>query len=169
MHTTTECQQRLIVLGYLPETYVDNGITKQSDDGRFGERSLDAYNHYRATLGKGPVVQASMAELNVDLFPNEFPLDPPKPRSNPLDNPIIRIGLGILLNQLTKGLIPMNFLTGYKTFIIGGILIICGAVEFFGLQIPGMSGDPATLIMTGIGMITGRLGAKTEAAKVSGQ
>jgi hypothetical protein len=76
----TEIQARLIALGYLAPVDA-NGDTNA--DGKFGEHSLDAYNHFRASIGKGPVVQASMAELNADLFPEEQPAPPPKPVRKP--------------------------------------------------------------------------------------
>ena len=62
----------------------------------------------------------------------------------------------------------MSFLTGYKTFIIGAVMMALGVLELLGIMIPGMTGDPVALIGAGLGMITARLGAKTEAAKVGG-
>jgi len=95
MHNVTEIQQRLISLGYLAP--VDPITRRPNDDGKFGERSLDAYNHFRASKGKGPVVQASMAELNADLFPEEQPAPAPKRQST--------FDLGTLLSliNLVKG------------------------------------------------------------------
>lgn len=69
MHNVTELQRELIRRGYLPAL---NAAGEHSDDGKFGHLSLDAYNHFRASKGKGPVVQASMAELNADLFPEDY-------------------------------------------------------------------------------------------------
>jgi hypothetical protein len=74
MRNVTHIQRRLIELGYLPPVARDGG---RGDDGKFGHDSLDAYNHFRASVGKGPVVQASMAELNADLFPEDQPAAKP--------------------------------------------------------------------------------------------
>jgi hypothetical protein len=75
----TECQQRLIDTGYLPPL---NAKGESNADGKFGHDSLDAYNHFRATMGKGPLLRVSMDELNADLFPTEqrpAPTHVPKP------------------------------------------------------------------------------------------
>ena len=52
-HNVTQIQQRLIALGYL---------AAGEDDGKFGAKSLDAYNHWRASKGAGPVNAASMSD-----------------------------------------------------------------------------------------------------------
>jgi hypothetical protein len=92
MRNITEIQRRLIALGYL---------NANGDDGRFGHMSLDAYNRFRATIGKGPVVQANMAELNADLFPEEHPA----PKTPTLNKPNLFDALGAILSlgSLLKG------------------------------------------------------------------
>lgn len=151
-HTTTDFQRRLIALGYL---------AAGQDDGKFGAISLDAYNHYRAAKGFGPVNGASMAQLDQDLFPEDYA----HPASNPLDNPIVRIGLSVFLSQL-KGL-PM--LTGYKTYASAAVLVIMAiySIVFGDLPLVGHV-DPGSAIMallSGLGLTFARTGAKTEAAK----
>jgi hypothetical protein len=75
VRNVTECQRRLIELGYLE---------KGGDDGKFGHKSLDAFNHYRASLGKPPIIPlVTMEQLNADLFPEEQPATPPKPIRKP--------------------------------------------------------------------------------------
>jgi peptidoglycan hydrolase-like protein with peptidoglycan-binding domain len=145
---------------------------KLAVDGHFGELSRLAVIRFQHSAGiipeSGNPDDATLAALGI---PNLF-APPPAPRFSPLGSPIIRLGVGIVLNQLTKGLIPMNFLTGYKTFIIGGLLIVLGGIELLGWQLPGIPLDPSQgipTIMTGIGLITGRVGSKTEAAKVAGK
>lgn len=94
-HSVTEIQARLSDLGYLPALAPDG---TSNIDGKFGERTLDAYNHYRATLGKGPVVKADYNEVLADLWPDEVP--PP-----PAHKPTIFDELGALLSlvNLAKG------------------------------------------------------------------
>ncbi len=80
MRNVTEIQQRLIDLHYLPPL---NAKGETNADGKFGHDSLDAYNHFRATMGKGPLVKVSMDELNADLFPTEIqPLNPKETTMN---------------------------------------------------------------------------------------
>jgi hypothetical protein len=171
MRNVTECQQRLIVLGYLPAR---NEFGEKNDDGKFGERSLDAYNHFRATLGKGPVVQASMAELNADLFPEEQPA-PPAPKPNPLHDFFTGLATKAVLNHL-KGLPAMNFLSGQKTVITGVLMVVVGGISLvaplIGLgAIPGFDalspGEAWTSITGGFGLIFLRQGVTKEVKKVS--
>ncbi len=151
MRNVTECQQKLIALGYLTPT---NEFGARNDDGRFGERSLDAYNHFRATLGKGPVVAISMAELNADLFPEEQP-PPVKHRNTVFGNLVLNIALAALLPKL-KGLSPMiSFLTGYKTYIAGAAMLLTAVAELAGATIPGSeSFTPLQWFFAGLVTIT---------------
>jgi hypothetical protein len=73
MRNVTECQQRLIELGFLPAL---NAAGQSNADGKFGLVSLDAYNRFRRSHGRAPVQNVSMAELNADLFPEEQPVAP---------------------------------------------------------------------------------------------
>lgn len=99
MRNVTEIQQRLQKLGYLPVG---------EDDGKFGQKSLDAYNHWRASKGAGPVNAASMSQLNIDLFPEEQPGATPRLTPNPVVQAIGALAFRLLLNRLSKGLIPMT-------------------------------------------------------------
>jgi len=52
-------------------------------------------------------------------------------------------------------------LAGYKTYIVGAIMILAGLGEIF-LDIPGMEADGMTLLMEGLAFVGLRLGiAKT--------
>lgn len=160
MRNVTEIQRRLIALGYL---------AAGEDDGKFGHRSLDAYNHFRATLGKGPVVQTSMAELNADLFPEEQPA-PPAPKSNPIQDWLIGLAIKQAVSRL-KGLPQMDFLSGYKTYILAALILLSSAAETFipGLDIPGFSMSIGEAIMVSLALITGRGGAKADVNKALGK
>ena len=140
MHTVAECQRELIRLGFL---------APGEDDGRFGEKSLDAFNHFRATKGLGAVVAASLPLLNALLFPDEAP---PKPKKrNTVFGELLKT---IIINQI-KGQIPMlGFLDGYKAYIVGGVSIVLGALALIGWSIPGVPAIPPAegwqLILTGL-------------------
>lgn len=134
MRNVTEIQRRLIALGYL---------AAGEDDGKFGHRSLDAYNHFRATLGKGPVVQTSMAELNADLFPEEQPA-PPAPKSNPLSDKLTLIGA--VINLLKGKTMTSDQITGLiRTAIIGLAAYLAGKG-----YIPALNPELAATIATAI-------------------
>lgn len=90
MRNVTEIQRKLIALGYL---------APGEDDGKFGHKSLDAFNHYRASLGKPPIIpKVTMEQLNADLFPEEVP-PPALKKPNLFD----QIGAVVSVIQLVKG------------------------------------------------------------------
>jgi peptidoglycan hydrolase-like protein with peptidoglycan-binding domain len=157
MRNVTECQRRLISLGYL---------AAGEDDGRFGEKSLNAFNHYRATKGLGPLVQTSMAELNATLFPEEYRPPAPKPKSSFLQDWLLSLAIkqGV---SLLKGLPIMAFLSGYKTYILAVLIILSAAAEtFVGIDIPGFSMGLGEAFAVGLALISGRAGAKADVAKL---
>jgi hypothetical protein len=136
-------------------------------DGHFGELShlaLIRFQHDHNIPETGNPDTATITALGIpDLF-----AVPVKPRSNPLDNPIVRIGLGILLNQLTKGLLPMNplaILDGAKTYIVGFVCILLGLLAMIGWSIPGLpamdAGQGWQLVLTGLGFLGLRRAMKT--------
>lgn len=161
MRTVTEVQRRLISLGYL---------APGEDDGKFGHITLDAFNHYRASKGLGPVVKTSMDELNRLLFPEDEPPVVPKPkRSNPLadffTNLLVRKGVEIITANL-KGLPIMAFLSGYKTYILAALILLVAAAEtFLGTDVPGFDLSLGDAFMVSLALITGRTGAKADVAK----
>lgn len=94
MRNVTEIQQRLIKLGYL---------AAGEADGKFGPKSLDAYNHWRASKGAGPVNAASLTQLNIDLFPEEQPGAKPRLTPNPVVQAIGWFALKVFLHRLFPG------------------------------------------------------------------
>lgn len=63
----------------------------------------------------------------------------------------------------------MNFLTGYKTYIVAGVLLLICVLQLFGISIPGVPaispGDAIGGILTAFGLTAARAGATHEAAK----
>jgi hypothetical protein len=137
MHNTTECQRKLILLGYLPALDENK---QPNDDGRFGAKSLDAYNHYRATMGKPPAFPPiHLDALNADLFPEEQPAPKPKLTPNPIVQAVGVFVLNTILNQALKGTgITMDFAKISKA-IAGGItgaIATTGTMAVIYLQLP---------------------------------
>lgn len=162
MRNITQIQRRLIERGFMSPIARDGG---EADDGKFGHDSLDAYNRFRASIGKGPLVQASMAELNADLFPEDAP-PVPQPRTNPISDYFTGIAIKAVLSSL-KGRFPM--LTGYKTYLTAGLMIIVAAASLLGVNIGDYHPDPIALFTAAVGIIFARNGAKTEVKKAAGQ
>lgn len=80
-HNTTECQQRLIDLKFLPPLKADG---KSAADGTFGTDSLAAFNRFLAQKGKPPIgpKEWTLTQISAALFPEDAPPPPaPKPPS----------------------------------------------------------------------------------------
>lgn len=124
MRNVTEAQQRLIALGYLAPLD-ENG--KSNADGKFGQRSMDAYNHYRATKGLPPVQQTTMADLNAVLFPEEqAAVTAPTRKPGALD------WLALFFSLSTSKGKPMSWDTVQQIIRIG---LYSGGSFFFGQQV----------------------------------
>ena len=119
MRNVTEIQQRLISLGY--------PVGSAGADGKFGNDTLDAYNHFRAAHGKGPVVKANMDELNADLYPEDAP--PATVRKPSIfDNigtilSIINLARGKQVNQEQIGGVVRALLSAAAGYFVGKGLI----------------------------------------------
>ena len=75
-----------------------------------------------------------------------------------------RVFLRMFGNQLAKRLKKMNFSTGYNTYILAALIILCsGAEAFFGVDIPGFDMDFGTAIATALAVVTARQGARRDA------
>lgn len=114
MRNISEVQKRLITLGYL---------AAGEDDGKFGHKSLDAFNHFRATKGLGPVVQTSLTELNAVLFPEDIPTHPQR-------KTIMGNLLGGVFSGLLKNLLNWQLIQGY---LRSALLAAGGAIGLDGL------------------------------------
>lgn len=99
MRNVTELQRRLITLGFL---------APGGDDGIFGQKSLDAYNHFRASKGNPPHTgMLILAELNADLFPEERPA----PAATPARKPGLTDVLALVFTLFTSKGKPMKWST----------------------------------------------------------
>lgn len=132
MRNVSELQRRLIELGYL---------APGQDDGRFGQVSMDAFNHFLASKGK-PKHEGlvRLDELNAELFPDELP--PPKPAK-----PISQLALLWALFNLWKGnTVTNDQITGLLRTALLGI----GAYLAGKGYIPALTPELAATIATAI-------------------
>ncbi len=72
--------------------------------------------------------------------------------------------------EYLKGLPQMEFLSGFKTYILAGLILLSSAAETFipGLDIPGFSMSIGEAVMVSLALITGRGGAKADVKKALG-
>lgn len=141
MRNVTEIQRRLIALGFL---------APGEDDGRFGQKSLDAYNHWRASKGAPPVNAASLTQLNIDLFPEEQPSAKPRLSPNPVVQAIGLFALKLAFQRITKGQFPM-LTTIDKAWVAGVVAFVCNYIvnHFFHITIDdGTQGLIVNLLVT---------------------
>ena len=163
MRNSTEIQRWLIAQNYLAAVD-DNG--RPNDDGVFGTVSLAAYNRARAAKGLKPHEGIlTLTEINAVLFPEE---QPPAP-TNPLKDWLMGLAIKQAVSHL-KGLPQMEFLSGFKTYILAALILVSAAAETFvpGLDIPGFSMSIGEAIMVSLALVTGRSGAKTDVKKAIG-
>lgn len=81
-----------------------------------------------------------------------------------------RLGLGasaasLFLNALTiilKGLLPMTFLAGYRTYIIAALMLLTGLCGLLGIDVPTFTGHaPGSLVMEALAFFFLRQGLKS--------
>lgn len=147
----SECQQAL----------KDQGFDPGPIDNLGGHLTQAAILKFQAARGLPSTGQLDQQTVNA-LFP--------APASNPLSNPIVQIGLELALPQLLKG-IPMgnifNVLSGAKTYITGVIMILVGAADYAGWNIPGTASWPAAgWIAAGVLAIAGRNAIATSVVSI---
>ncbi len=57
----------------------------------------------------------------------------------------------------------MDILSGYKTYIVGILMLLTGAAQLAGIQVPGFADQNAMqLVMEGFAVVFMRKGLKTE-------
>jgi peptidoglycan hydrolase-like protein with peptidoglycan-binding domain len=119
------------------------GFDAGEADGIFGRQTQAAVTSARAAfgLGAGGVDAALLGRLGL------------APRVDPITNFLLRQALALVLSTL-KGHFPMNFLAGYRTYIIALIMLLTGVAGFLGIDIPSFSGQvPGDLIIQALAFI----------------
>jgi peptidoglycan hydrolase-like protein with peptidoglycan-binding domain len=70
------------------------------------------------------------------------------------------------LPTLLKGLLPMDFLSGYRTYIVAGVMLLTGIAGLVGADIPSVTGQaPGNLVMEALAFFFLRQGLKTDITK----
>jgi len=65
-----------------------------------------------------------------------------------------------------KGLMRMSFLSGYKTYIVAGAMLLAGLAGMLGVDLPSFTGQaPGDLVMEALAFFFLRQGLKTDASK----
>ncbi len=103
------------------------GLYADAIDGIFGHVTRAAVDAARARFGLPPGGVDAMLLAKLSPRPN-WP--------------------AALLPLLMKGLLPMNFLSGYRTYIVAGLMLATGLAGVLGLDIPSFTGQaPGNLVM----------------------
>ena len=116
------------------------GLYSGALDGIFGHATRDAVSAARLRFGlpAGGVDAALLAKLS------------PRPTL-----------VAVLLPTILKGLLPMNFLSGYRTYIIAGAMLLTGLAGVVGIDIPSFTGQaPGNLVMEALAFFFLRQGLK---------
>jgi peptidoglycan hydrolase-like protein with peptidoglycan-binding domain len=135
------------------QALVDHGFDPGAIDGIFGRQTATAVVAAReafALQGSG-VDQALLARLGLLA-------------ANPLSGILAGLTRSLLLSTV-KGLLPMTFLSGYKTYIVAGAMLITGIAGMLGVDIPTFTGQaPGNLVMEALAFFFLRQGLKTDAS-----
>lgn len=128
----------------LQQALAAHGFDLGPADGIFGHATRAAVRQARNSFGleEGGVDQALLDRLG--LAANASPL---------------------LLNALAiilKGLLPMTFLAGYRTYIIAALMLLTGLCGLLGIDVPTFTGHaPGSLVMEALAFFFLRQGLKS--------
>lgn len=147
----------------LQQALADNGFNPGVVDSVYGPATLNAINDARAAYkleGINRVDEALLREFGIL----------PQPQINPLKDWLIGLAIKQVASHL-KGLPQMDFLSGFKTYILAALILLSSAAETFvpGLDIPGYSMGLGEAVMVALALVTGRGGAKADVNKALGK
>jgi hypothetical protein len=137
----------------LQAALADRGFYADTVDGIFGRNTRGAVAAARAAFGMADegVDAALLARLGLAST------------SNPLRDLVLRQVLSFLASQL-KGRLSMNFLSGYRTYIVAAAMLLTGLAGLVGVDIPSFTGQaPGNLVMEALAFFFLRQGLKTGA------
>jgi peptidoglycan hydrolase-like protein with peptidoglycan-binding domain len=123
-------------------------------DGIFGHgtEAAVAAARDRFGLGAGGVDAVLLSRLGLAVAP-----------ANPIQDFMLRQAAALFLSHL-KGLLPMNFLAGYRTYIVAALMLLTGLAGVVGIDIPNFTGQaPGNLVMEALAFFFLRQGLKTGA------
>jgi peptidoglycan hydrolase-like protein with peptidoglycan-binding domain len=136
----------------LQQAMAVQGLYQGTIDGIFGHETRDAVAAARQRFGlsTGGVDQALLQCLGL-ATPNRF------------SGILAKVAGALILSKL-KGLLPMTFLSGYRTYIVAGAMLIAGLAGLLGVDIPSFTGQaPGNLVMEALAFFFLRQGLKTDA------
>ena len=156
----------------LQKALVLNGfdVGKDGTDGKMGTDTIRAVVDAREAYGLDrPTEPRIDIPLLVALGVRSKPT-PPAPKPSPLKDWLISLAIKQGVSHI-KGLPQMDFLSGYKTYILAALILISSAAETLipGLDIPGYSMGLGEAIMVALALVTGRGGAKADVNKALGK
>jgi len=148
----------------------------------FGTKSAATRTLQRALASggfyAGPIdgIFGRLTSAGVDAARKQFGLSPggvdaallkalSPPARDPFGGLLGALARTVFFSQL-KGLIAMTFLSGYKTYIIAGAMLIAGIAGLLGIDIPSFTGQaPGELVMQALAFFFLRQGLKADATK----
>ena len=137
----------------LQQALAGAGLYAGEIDGIFGHGTEAAVAAARQKFGLGAgAVDAELLE--------RLGLAPPK-SANPIQDFMLRQAAALFFSHL-KGLLPMDFLAGYRTYIVAALMLLTGLAGVVGIDIPSFTGQaPGNLVMEALAFFFLRQGLKT--------
>jgi hypothetical protein len=132
------------------------GLYADEIDGIFGRNSQNAVAAARTRFGfgAGGVDTKLLVALGLAAAPK-----------NPLLDFALRQAGNLLISQL-KGILPMGFLAGYRTYIVAALMLLAGIAGLLGIDIPSFTGEaPANLVMEALAFFFLRRSLKIDGGK----
>jgi hypothetical protein len=135
------------------------GFYRGAVDGIFGPRTKGAIRAAQRQFGLPPTGSAD-ARLLAALTAGAS-----EKRASPLTDWLLRLAVGEALKHV-KGLPIMNFLSGYKTYVVAAAMLLAGIAGVLGVDIPNFTGQtPGNLVMEALAFFFLRQGLKTDITK----
>ena len=138
----------------LQRALAGQGLYADDVDGIFGHATQAAVIAARARFGLGSATVDATLLGRLGLVPTP---------ANPLQIFVLRQAVALFLSQL-KGSFPMDFLAGYRTYIVAALMLLTGLAGVVGIDIPSFTGTaPGNLVMEALAFFFLRQGLKTGA------
>lgn len=137
----------------LQQTLAGLGLYAGGLDGIFGHgtKAAVAAARQKFGLGAGGVDAALLDRLGLA----------PAKATNPIQDFMLRQAAALFFSHL-KGLLPMDFLAGYRTYIVAALMLLTGLAGVVGIDIPNFTGQaPGNLVMEALAFFFLRQGLKT--------
>lgn len=135
------------------------GFYRGAVDGVFGPETKGAIRAAQRALGLPPTGRPDAGLIA------RLPQTHSEKRASPLSDWLLSLAVGEALKHM-KGLPIVNFLSGYKTYIVAGAMLLAGVAGVLGIDIPNFTGQtPGNLVMQALAFFFLRQGLKTDITK----